>query len=113
MCVSFGSPVMVVHGLMFSRMKDFYDVYILLNHMNLDDDLLAIAIRATFQRRKIELPTEFPAVFTLEFLEDGNKEIMWNAFLNRSMLADFGLSLAAVLDALRERLWPIIHKSKK
>ncbi|MHB9070116.1 MAG: nucleotidyl transferase AbiEii/AbiGii toxin family protein [Sedimentisphaerales bacterium] len=31
---------MVVHGILNSRMKDFYDIYILLNHMDIDDDLL-------------------------------------------------------------------------
>ncbi|MCI0499682.1 MAG: nucleotidyl transferase AbiEii/AbiGii toxin family protein [Planctomycetales bacterium] len=104
---------MVVHGLMYSRMKDFYDIYVLLNHMTLDDDLLTNAIRATFQRRKIELPSELPVVFTPDFLADGTKETQWRAFLNRSMLSDFGLSLAKVLDALHERLWPILQKAKK
>jgi hypothetical protein len=77
---------MVVHGFMYSRMKDFYDMYILLNYMKLDDDLLAEAIRATFQRRKVELPSELPVAFTPDFLADGNKETQWRAFLNRSKL---------------------------
>ncbi len=103
---------MVVHGFMYSRMKDFYDIYILLNYMKLDDDLLAEAIRATFQRRKIELPGELPVTFTPEYLADGNKEIQWRAFLNRSNLSAFSHSMAEVLNALRERLWPILQKAK-
>jgi predicted nucleotidyltransferase component of viral defense system len=104
---------MVVHGFMYSRMKDFYDIYILLNYMKLDDDVLAEAIRATFQRRKIELPSELPVAFTPDFLADGNKETQWRAFLNRSKLSEFSFSIAEVLNALRERLWPILQKAKK
>jgi hypothetical protein len=100
---------MVVHGMMYSRMKD----YILLHHMELDDDLLADAIRATFQRRKIELPSELPVAFTPEFLSDGTKETQWRAFLNRSMLSDFEFSISEVLDRLHTRLWPILQKAKK
>jgi hypothetical protein len=103
---------MVVHGFMFSRMKDFYDIYILLNHMTLDDDLLTDAIRATFQRRKIELPSELPVAFIPEFLAEDTKEIQWRAFLNRSMLSDVGLSLQDVLNRLQARLWPILQKAK-
>ena len=104
---------MVVHGFMYSRMKDFYDIYILLNHMSLSDNLLAEAIKATFQRRKIELPSELPVAFTPEFLADGIKETQWKAFLNRSMLSNFGLSIAEVLDELRVRIWPLLQKAKK
>jgi hypothetical protein len=104
---------MDVHGSMNSRMKDFYDVYVLLNHMVIEDDLLTEVIRATFHRRKTELPSELPIVFTPDFLDDGVKEIQWRAFLNRSTLSDFGLSIAEVLDVLRERLWPILQKARQ
>ncbi|MBI9019150.1 MAG: nucleotidyl transferase AbiEii/AbiGii toxin family protein [Phycisphaerae bacterium] len=104
---------MVVHGFMNSRMKDFYDVYILLNHIGLDDDLLAKAIKATFQRRKIALPKELPIAFTADFLEDGTKQTQWKAFLNRSDLSDFDFTLAQILDDLRKRLWPIMQKAKQ
>ena len=104
---------MIVHGVMNSRMKDFYDLYILLNHMNLDDDLLAKAIRATFDRRKIALPKQLPVAFTADFLEDGIKETQWKAFLNRSKLSDFGLTLAEVVDDLCKRLWPVIQNANK
>jgi len=104
---------MVVHGLMNSRMKDFYDVYILLNHMNIDDDLLAKAIGATFNKRKIALPQQLPVALTADFLEDGIKEMQWKAFLIRSNLSGFGLTLSEIIDNLRERLWPVIQKAQK
>jgi hypothetical protein len=100
---------MIVHGYMNSRMKDFYDVYVLLNHMNIDDDLLSKAIKATFERRKIELPQQMPIAFSADFLEDGTKEIQWNAFLKRSNLSKSELTLPEVIENIRHRLWPIIQ----
>lgn len=102
---------MVVHGFLNSRMKDFYDVYILLKYMDIDEDLLVRAIKATFERRKIELPENLPVVFTQEFLEDGTKETLWKAFLNRSKLSDFKLTLADVQDYLHKKIWPLIQKA--
>ena len=104
---------MVVHGFMYSRMKDFYDIYILLNHMDINDDLLTEAIKATFERRKIELPHELPVAFTPEYLSDGVKETQWKAFLNRSMLSESGLSIEDVLESLRARLWPLLQKARE
>lgn len=102
---------MVVHGSMNSRMKDFYDVFILLNHMRVDDGLLTQAIKATFERRKIELPWELPVAFTADFWDDDIKNVQWNAFLNRSTLSDFKHSFSEVLIELRNRLWPLLQKA--
>lgn len=99
---------MVVLGIMNSRIKDFYDVYLILKHMNVDEDELEAAIRSTFRRRNIELPQNMPVAFTPEFLEDGLKETQWRAFLQRSMLGDMNLSFAEIITELRETLWPVL-----
>lgn len=98
----------VVLGALNSRMKDFYDMHIILTHMDIDNDLLRDAIRATFERRKVPLPEELPVAFTPEFLEDGIKETQWQAFLRRSSLSSFNLDLASVLSDLKKRLWPLL-----
>jgi hypothetical protein len=98
----------VVLGALNSRMKDFYDMHVILAHMDIDDALLRDAIRATFVRRNVPLPTDVPVAFAAEFLEDGTKETQWRAFLRRSGLESCGLDLATVLVDLRERLWPLL-----
>lgn len=98
----------VVLGALNSRMKDFYDMHVILTHMDIDDDLLRSAIRATFERRKVSLPEGVPVAFTPEFLEDGIKETQWQAFLRRSALSSFGLDLATVLADLKKRLCPLL-----
>ncbi|MCD4708813.1 MAG: nucleotidyl transferase AbiEii/AbiGii toxin family protein [Candidatus Sabulitectum sp.] len=103
---------MVILGALNSRMKDFYDMYMILVHMNVDDKLLGEAIRATFTRRNIPLPREIPVAFTPDFLEDGIKETQWQAFLRRSALSSLDLDLADVLADLRKRLWPVLRTGR-
>jgi hypothetical protein len=98
---------MVVLGALNSRLKDFYDMHVILAHLDVDDELLQVAIRATFARRDVPMPREMPVAFTSDFLEDGLKETQWRAFLRRSGLGSFGLDLSTVLGDLRERLWPL------
>lgn len=100
---------MVVLGALNSRMKDFYDMHVILANMDIDDKILRAAIQATFARRQVPLPHEKPVAFTTEFLEGGLKETQWRAFLRRSALA-FDLDLAKVLAGLQDRLWPLLSR---
>lgn len=100
---------MVILGAFNSRMKDFYDMHVILAHMKIDDELLREAIEATFARRNVPLPREIPVAFSPEFLEDGMKEAQWQAFLRRTGLDSFALELADVLVGLKERLWPVFR----
>lgn len=52
---------MVTLGMANSRMKDFFDLWILCRDFPFSGKALTQAIRATFQRRKTELPIEIPA----------------------------------------------------
>lgn len=47
-------------GIANSRMKDFFDLWILSRHTDFDGDTLRRAIRATFDRRKTPLPADVP-----------------------------------------------------
>ncbi|MFA6103143.1 MAG: nucleotidyl transferase AbiEii/AbiGii toxin family protein [Victivallaceae bacterium] len=98
---------LVVLGYRNSRMKDFYDLYMLLEHMNFSDEELAVAIKATFERRKVVLPQEIPVTFTPGFLEDGTKDIQWRAFIRRNSL-ESSLQLFDVLKYIENRLWRVM-----
>ena len=63
------------------RMKDFYDIWLLSQSFPFDDDRLARAIAATFERRETEIPTELPDALVPAFAEDEQKRRQWNAFL--------------------------------
>jgi predicted nucleotidyltransferase component of viral defense system len=77
---------MVALGRANSRMKDFYDVWLLNQSFQFDDDRLARAIAATFERRETEIPIELPDALTSAFAEDERKQRQWNAFLENAAL---------------------------
>lgn len=77
---------MVTLGMLNSRMKDFYDLWILAGRFPFDGGSLVAAIRATFARRSTELSQKAPIAITAVFAEDPNKRRQWQAFLNRNRL---------------------------
>jgi hypothetical protein len=102
---------MVVLGRANSRMKDFYDIWLLSRVYEFNDESLARAIAATFARRKTPVPKTAPDALTPAFAADLAKQQQWNAFLEAidakpvaladvvAQLADFLMSHAkAALD---------------
>mgnify|MGYP005855731233 CR=1 FL=1 len=77
---------MVALGRANSRMKDFYDIWLLGQSFSFDDDRLARAIAATFERRETEIPVDLPDALTPAFAEDEQKRRQWNAFLDNVAL---------------------------
>ena len=71
---------MVKLGMLNSRMKDFYDIWLLSRQFDFDGPRLTEAIRLTFERRGTELPAEIDA-FSAPFVE--NKQTQWAAFRKR------------------------------
>jgi len=77
---------MVALGRANSRMKDFYDIWLLSQSFPFDNDRLARAIAATFERRETEVPVDVPDALTPAFAEDEQKQRQWNAFLENVAL---------------------------
>lgn len=98
---------MVSLGMGNSRMKDFYDVWTLLQNFDLDENVMRDAIGATFKRRRTKCPATIPIAMSHEFASDPTKNRQWRAFIDRSGLStDKGLS--DVIDLMRQRLWPLL-----
>lgn len=95
---------MVALGRANSRMKDFYDIWILSRSFDFDDDRLARAIAATFARRQSAVPTELPDALTPAFAADEQKQQQWRAFV-ADVATDPG-PLALVLEELAGFLMP-------
>lgn len=84
-----------------SRMKDFYDIAVLGRDFDFDGELLARAIRATFERRKTALPTTTPVALTAAFSEDTAKKTQWSGFGRKAGVRDAG-TLAETIAVVRE-----------
>lgn len=72
---------MVVLGRANSRMKDFYDLWHLSKASAVEFDMLARAIKATFARRKTDVPVDVPDALTPAFAQDPGKRRQWHDFL--------------------------------
>lgn len=102
---------MVALGRANSRMKDFYDIWVLSRSFAFDDDRLAQAIAATFARRETAIPTELPDALTPAFAADEQKQLQWRAFVE-DVAVDPG-PLALVLEELAGFLMPRASRAKE
>jgi len=71
---------MVALGRANSRMKDFYDIWMLSRTHEFDAERLARAIAATFERRRTPIPTAVPDALTPAYAADAGKQAQWRAF---------------------------------
>lgn len=95
---------MIALGRANSRMKDFYDIWILSKSFDFAGDRLSRAIAATFARRETAIPVDLPDALTPAFANDEQKQRQWSAFV-RDVSANPG-SLADVVGKLAEFLMP-------
>jgi hypothetical protein len=89
-------------GLANSRMKDYFDLWVLLRDDDLDASQLKQAVAATFERRKTPLPQALPLGLSDDFARDASKQVQWQAFLRKNRLDK--LELPHVLAVLRSSL---------
>jgi len=93
-----------------SRMKDFYDIFILLSEKKFNRDILQKAIVETFKRRGTDI-LKFDQVFKKEFIEDDNRINQWKLFLKK--IGHSNIEFEYVMDAIKKSLLPIFNNIKK
>lgn len=96
-------------GMTNSRVKDYFDLWVLLDREVLNPGTVAQAIAATFTRRGMAVPAELPTGLTDEFAGDPTRQALWTAFLKKNELA--ALPLADVVSRLREVLAPVLARA--
>jgi predicted nucleotidyltransferase component of viral defense system len=93
-------------GLTNSRMKDYYDIWLLSQQFDFDGTNLVRAIDATFRRRRAVLPTELPIGLSIEFVSDAGKLSQWDAFVRRSRLDKKEINLETVVKVIADFMIP-------
>ena len=93
-------------GMLNSRMKDYFDLWILAKHSDFDGQILSRAVAATFDRRRTAVPTGVPIGLSDEFINDAQKGKQWQGFLRKNALDP--MSLATVVVDLRDFLMPVL-----
>lgn len=96
-------------GMTNSRLKDYFDLSVLLERETLDADLLARAIKATFERRGMAVPIGLPLGLSDEFAQDDSRRALWLAFLKKNQLP--AEPLYATVARLRGTLVPALNRA--
>jgi len=73
----------VAFGIANSRMKDYFDLWVMASQYEFDGPVLTRAIENTFARRHTHLPDGTPIGLSKEFATDRHKMDQWQAFLRR------------------------------
>lgn len=91
-------------GMTNSRVKDYLDLWVMLDRESLNMNTLAQAISATFTRRGMAVPTDLPMGLSDEFSADPSRQALWAAFVRKNDLAI--IPLADVVTRIRSALDP-------
>lgn len=89
-------------GMANTRLKDYVDLFVLLEWETLDTTILAQAVRATFNRRGMEVPVSAPVGLSDEFATDPSRQAIWLAFLTKNEIPP--RALIEVIDSIRSHL---------
>lgn len=97
-------------GMANSRMKDFYDLWLLAKRFRFESTTLGAAIKATFETRGTALPHSPPLAFTSNFYDLPSKQTQWKAFLRKSRLTADS-SLRDIIDTIAAFVMPIVDST--
>jgi hypothetical protein len=97
-------------GLANSRMKDFYDIWLVSKLFDFDGKILCQAISNTFKRRNTRLPEKEPFAFTSEFYEDQQKKQQWKAFVKKTKPEDATDDFGVIVAKISEFLTPVLRQ---
>ena len=93
----------VTRGLLNTRLKDFYDIYILMNvkENDLNKDNLIVAIQNTFKRRQTNLDTKQINEILEELTNDSNMNNLWKEYVLKNPYAK-DINFIDTLNALKK-----------
>lgn len=96
-------------GMLNSRMKDFFDLWVIAKTFAFEGPTLAQAVAATFARRGTAMPNGLPVALTGAFAADAGKQAQWRAFLNRTTITLAPEPFPDLLDAIAAFAAPLLE----
>jgi hypothetical protein len=98
-----------------TRLKDFYDIWIIIKNIDFNFDNVCLAIIETFKYYQTEIPKSTPICFLKDFYENNKIKTHWNIFLKRSRI-ERSLELSIIIERITNFMIPVcnfINKSEK
>jgi predicted nucleotidyltransferase component of viral defense system len=97
---------MIKLGALNSRMKDFFDIWLLSRQFNFEGQRLAAAIEKTFSIRRADIQSE-PIPLTNSFAGDPAKVTQWRGFIRKNRLTNVPQDFGKVIKAIVAFLGPL------
>ena len=95
---------MIKLGRLNSRMKDFYDIWLMARQFDFKEDELAQAIRRTFKHRGTGLPEKAPFFEEEIYNELSDRQALWKAFLQKMEIKGAPEDLCKIAQAIENFL---------
>ena len=95
-------------GILNSRVKDYFDIWLLSEKFNFNFLLLKQSIMNTFQRRGDIIPNEIPIGLSPLFYDSREKQLLWDRFMKRINPVLMPESLQAAAQRIEKLLLPIM-----
>ncbi len=97
---------MVKLGVINSRVKDFFDIWLLTRQFDFEGRTIAQAIGKTFSTRGTTIPAE-PVALTGDFAREPARQTQWQGFVRKNRLQDAPVSFVDIVEAIEAFLGPI------
>jgi len=100
---------MASRGSMNSRMKDYFDLWLLAELFEHDMKIMKLAIANTFARRGTPLPDTLPPYMTEELARRPEKPLQWKAFVRKNKLDMVPQDFAEVMRQIVAFIGPVLE----
>ena len=97
----------VILGMANSRVKDFYDMWVMSTTFEFCGSRLAGAMASVFDGRDTEIPRDLPVALSREFSQDPSKLKQWQGFLRRHAIGEVESAFPQIVSGLRSFLMPV------
>lgn len=103
---------MVSVGLLNSRLRDYFDVFVLARRRAFDGASLKKAVRHTFERRGTSIPEDLPPGLSTRFAKEPGKQIQWKSFCHKLGEPSVPEDLTRVLEKIASFVGPVLRAAR-
>ncbi|HCP32332.1 TPA: nucleotidyl transferase AbiEii/AbiGii toxin family protein [Candidatus Acetothermia bacterium] len=103
---------MVARGLLNSRLRDYFDIFILAERKAFDGAVLTAAVRHTFERRGTSIPDDLPPGLLAKFAEEPGKQTQWESFHRKFDDPSVPEDLASVVERIALFVGPVLRAAR-
>ena len=102
---------MVARDMLNSRVKDYFDIWLISESFDLEEQVLRQAIERTFNRRRVALPQTMPKALTTDYSSNPARQSQWNALVRGMVGVNLPESFDVAVSQIVDFLTPFIENN--